>query len=144
MRAPAKKPSDSRCSRVFVFWLVFGKRKVEARARAVIRRGPQPAAMVLNDGQADRQSNPHSTRLRRVESFKDPGHCVWVQTDPRIFHRDLHLAVVIDVPRGNRQLPLPVLDAAHRVPCIHGPLQQYVLQLRSIFENGRKVVRRDS
>jgi len=55
-------------------FLVFGKRKVKARPWAIIRRSPQPAAVVLKDRTANRESHAHAARFRGVESLKDLRH----------------------------------------------------------------------
>src|SRR5258705_9379484 len=45
--------------------------KLKRRAGTVIGYGPQPAAVILNNRTANRQSHNHSLRLGSVESIQD-------------------------------------------------------------------------
>ena len=51
--------------------VLLQKRKLKRRPGTVIRYGPKPPAVVLNNRTADRQPHPHSLRLGGVESIED-------------------------------------------------------------------------
>ena len=67
------------------------KSKLKRCAGTVIRYGPQPPAVVLDNRAADRQSHPHSLRLGGVESIEDLFEILPVDPNTGVLHGDEHL-----------------------------------------------------
>src|SRR4029450_1901009 len=125
--------SDSRDSRMC--FSVFQQSKVEASPRTLIGCGPQPTAVALHDGTADRESHAHAAGFGGVKRLKDLRHPARLQTHPRVRHGGLHL-LRVHVPRGDEELPLPLIYNDHRFYGIHQKVQHNLLQLHSITCNG--------
>src|ERR1019366_1761679 len=56
-------------------------REEEGCPRPLVRDGPQPPAMVLDDRPADREAHPHSTTLRGVERVEESADARGVESD---------------------------------------------------------------
>src|SRR5437879_12201989 len=67
-----------------------GNGKCKGGARTVIRLCPDTSMMRLDDGATDRQANPHTAGLGRVERFEKFVHHVVVETLPRVLHGEAH------------------------------------------------------
>src|SRR6266571_1369220 len=63
-----------------------GQGELKYGAARVVRLGPQPAPMGIDDGAADRQPHPGSTGLRGVESLENTLEMFRVNARPGIAH----------------------------------------------------------
>ena len=63
-----------------------GQGELEHDAARFVRFRPQPAAMVGDDGPADRQAHAHSAALRGIESIKNARDMVRIDAWSRIAH----------------------------------------------------------
>src|SRR5688572_14395748 len=66
------------------------KRKRKCRARTFIRCRPQSAMMTLDNGPADRQADPHTAALCRVEGVEEPVYTLRVDTSSHILNAEPH------------------------------------------------------
>ena len=70
--------------------------------------------MRLDDGATDRQANPHTAGLGRVERFEEFIHRVGVETLPRVLHGEAHPVACVALG-SDHQLPRAIINCDHRV-----------------------------
>ena len=70
-----------------------GDRKRECDPWPLIRLGPEPALMSLDDRTAERQPDTHTPVLRRVEGFEQSFKMLGLDTAPGILHAQAYSIV---------------------------------------------------
>src|SRR6266576_5180955 len=76
----------NRLKRTHEYVLCAGQRELKYGAARFIRLCPQPAAMGVDDGPADRQPHPRSAGLGGVESLENALEMRRIDARPRIAH----------------------------------------------------------
>src|SRR5438128_5988225 len=97
----------------------------------LVRRGPQPAPMRLDDRAADRQSHTHAAGLGGVEGAEELVNRVRLDTDAGVVYR-YHQLIALVWPRSNDQLPQPIADGRHGLDAVHDEIEDHLLQLYAI------------
>ena len=86
----------------------------ERSSVAFVRLRPKTAAMTLDDGAADKQTDAHAAALGRVEGFEQSFRIPRMETYPGVSDGDTHLRAVM--PLGpDEQVPRTIFDIAHSV-----------------------------
>src|SRR2546422_7737476 len=91
--------------------------------------------MRVDDGAADRQPHAQTAGLRGEEGAEQPVDGVPVDPDARVLHGHQNLIAAVR-PRANHQLRRPVPDGRHRLDTIHHEVDEHLLELDSITEDG--------
>jgi len=95
--------------------------------------------MILDNGAADGQANPHSAALGCIESLEELVHALRFEADTSILHDQTNTITFISFC-SDQQPPRPIVDAAHRVGCIPEQVQDDLLQLHAIASDKRQIV----
>src|SRR6185295_9191351 len=96
--------------------------------------------MSLDDRAADRQADSHSIGLRCIESFKKFVRAFRREPDSRIAYAKMDPIALI--PSGlDQQLLGATVNAHHRVRCVSYQVQDHLLELDTIADDQREVLR---
>src|SRR5258705_13907937 len=91
--------------------LSASQREMERRAGTIVRHRPEPPAVLLDDGPADREAHSQTTGLRGVERLEHPGRELRIDAGARILHRDTD-PIGVFLLRADDQLPPAALGGA--------------------------------
>ena len=129
--------TDSLLGRLNLGSVVHRQRESENGAARLMRVRPQSSTVGIDDGAADRQANPHATRLGGEEGFENPFAILRGDTRSRI--ADGHDQTL---PRArfcaDQQFPRFIIGADHGLDRVEDQIQQDLLQLNSISANWRQ------
>src|SRR5690349_8621172 len=87
--------------------------------------------MRFDDRATNRQSQPKTTRLRRVEGVEKLIESRWCQSWSRISHLDEN-DVTLRFPGADEQLSRALATSVHSFDCIHHQIQHHLLELHPI------------
>ena len=97
--------------------------------------------MSVNDGTGDGQPHPDSIDLRGVKSLENPLEMCWIDARPGITHRDQY-CICLGLLGADQQRSAPSLNRAHGFNCVKNQIQDYLLQLNTICQDGDQVLRK--
>src|SRR5208282_6584204 len=95
--------------------------------------------MALNNGSADAQPDPHTRRFRRIKRFEQLLHRIRFDTHPRVPHIQADMIALISL-RFNEYLPRTFIYPAHRVRGVQEDVEDNLLKLHAIADDGWKVL----
>src|SRR6202162_2323568 len=110
-------------------------RKCELKTcpRTLVHGCPQPPAVILYNGPADRQPHAHTLALGGVKGDKNLFPDPWVKSGARVLHDDDYL-IVLTYLRSDDQLSWPILNGTHRFNPVHDQVKHYLLELHSVTQ----------
>src|SRR5262249_11314260 len=111
--------------------------KLKRAARLGIPGRPYPAAVLLYNGPADRQTDPHSARLGREERGEQLVHFVRLDSDAGVLDRDEYLTGPI-LTRPYAQLMRTVRHRTRGLDAVHQEIHDDLLQLDPITKDLRQ------
>src|ERR1039458_6868595 len=97
--------------------------------------------MSLDNGAADRYPDSHSIAFRCKERFEELVRGLRGETDSRIFHAKAHPIPLIAFG-FDQQFSWAIFDSAHRIRSIPQQIQNDLLKLDTIADDGREVIRK--
>src|SRR5262245_48642358 len=83
------------CVLVMLLPLIGGQGEVKGGAVVAIRYRPEPPAVRLDDGAADREPHAHPIRLGRVKGLEEPLPTLRVQSNTAVLHGHQYRARVV-------------------------------------------------
>src|SRR3977135_3814336 len=101
-----------------------------------VPRRPYPSPMCLDDRAADRQSHAHAAGFGSEEGVEQPVRVLGGNPDTAVFHCYQNLACFV-LMRSDHQFARPVRDRLHRLDAVHYQIDNHMLQLDPISEDGR-------
>jgi hypothetical protein len=87
--------------------------------------------MRVDDGTADRESQPYSTGFGREKGFEDAFEVFRINARPRITDRDQDLTRSPSLG-ADQQLSARAINQAHRFDCVQDQVQDNLLQLHPV------------
>src|SRR5215475_9331037 len=109
----------------------------ERRARAVVERSVDGAAMVLDDPAADEEPDARAVALGRIEGIEEPLRFAGPEAFACIPNAQPHIAV--EALRADHQLPRTVVDLVHRFRGVRHEVEDHLLKLQGIPGDSRKI-----
>ena len=94
--------------------------------------------MILDDGAADKEPDPHSVRFRGVEGVEELVHSLRIEPDSYILHSQTHSIPFVSFG-PDHQLSRTILDAPHRVRGVQEQVEDDLLKLDAIARDRREV-----
>ena len=101
-----------------------------------VRRRPEPAAVRFDDRAAHRQPHAHPATLGGKERIVQPVQVARIDPDAGVVHSHGDVLTVGRV-RSDHQFRRPVLDARHGLDTVPHQIQDDLLELDPVTENGR-------
>src|SRR3954465_12661167 len=112
------------------------KRKRERGSGPIVWCRPDPATMILDDRSTDRQPDPHAAALGCMERFEQLLGAFVFETYAGILHGEAHMIVIFSFC-FYYHIPGPIVDAAHRFGGVEQQVQDDLLKLNPIADDGR-------
>src|SRR5262245_52456451 len=109
----------------------------ERRARAVVERGLEGAAMILDDPAADEEPDARAVALGRIEGIEEPLRLAGPEAFACIPHAQPHMA--LEALCADHQLPRTVVDLVHRFRGVRHEVEDHLLELQGIPGDSRKI-----
>src|SRR5208337_1833839 len=98
----------------------------EGGSGTVVRRGPQPSAVALDDGAADREPHSHASGFGGVERVEESFCALRVEAAARVLHCDAH-RIELTALRPDDQLSGAVLHRTHGLDRVQDQVEHHLL-----------------
>jgi hypothetical protein len=119
---------------------VYLQRELNGCAQASSARGPYSTPVRIDNRSANREPHTHAVGLGGVERVKHTVKTLRTKSRAGILHCDEHGARGL-LSSADQQLPRPLGNAAHRLDGVEDQIENYLLELDSVYSNERQTLR---